>query len=138
MTEQGPAEQPGVPWVNPEIQQRVKWRAGDIVASVPMKSGTTWTMNIVHQLRSGGDSSFRDIYEEMPWLELVPGPGVTPEDILAAFDALPRSQRPPTSNASPATTSPGRDRGGTRETRRESANRRDSVCWSQKSAGTPN
>ena len=28
------------------------WREGDIVVSVPGKSGTTWTMNIVHQLRT--------------------------------------------------------------------------------------
>jgi hypothetical protein len=52
----------GAPWVNPAIQQRVAWRDGDIVVSVPMKSGTTWTMNIVHQLRSGGDPDLEDVY----------------------------------------------------------------------------
>ena len=50
------------PWINDTIQQRIEWRDGDIVVSVPPKSGTTWTMNIVHQLRSGGDPSFADIY----------------------------------------------------------------------------
>ena len=39
-------EEVGVPWVNPEIQQRIAWRDRDIVISVPLKTGTTWTMNI--------------------------------------------------------------------------------------------
>ena len=50
------------PWINDTIQQQIEWRDGDIVVSVPPKSGTTWTMNIVHQLRSGGDPTFVDIY----------------------------------------------------------------------------
>ena len=40
-------------WSDPVIQNRVRWRDGDIVVSVPAKSGTTWTMNIVHHLDSG-------------------------------------------------------------------------------------
>jgi len=83
----------GPGWIDPEIQSRVQWRDGDIVVSVPVKSGTTWTMNIVHQLRSGGDPDLRDIYVEVPWLELVPAPGVTREDRLAKFAALPRDRR---------------------------------------------
>src|SRR5262249_38320023 len=59
-------------WIDAEIQQRVEWRDGDVVVSVPVKSGTTWTMNIVHQLREGGDPHFEDLYVEVPWLELVP------------------------------------------------------------------
>jgi aryl sulfotransferase len=50
------------PWINETIQQGIQWRDGDIVVAVPPKSGTTWTMNIVHQLRSGGDALFADIY----------------------------------------------------------------------------
>ena len=75
------------------MQQKVEWRDGDIVVSVPPKSGTTWTMNIVHQLRSGGDPSFADIYAEVPWLEMVPSPDSTVDGIVAGFDAMPRGGR---------------------------------------------
>jgi hypothetical protein len=71
----------------------VRWRDGDIVVSVPVKSGTTWTMNIVHQLRSGGDPDLEDVYVEVPWLELVPSPGVTREQRLAKLAAMPRNRR---------------------------------------------
>jgi aryl sulfotransferase len=83
----------GPGWIDPEIQSRVRWRGGDIVVSVPVKSGTTWTMNIVHQLRSGGDPDLEDVYVEVPWLELVPSPGVTREQRLAKFAAMPRDRR---------------------------------------------
>ena len=67
--------QPGAPgFISRSIQQQIAWRDGDIVISVPLKSGTTWMMNIVHQLRVGGDPDFVDIYAEVPWLELVPRP----------------------------------------------------------------
>jgi Sulfotransferase domain len=85
--------EPPVGWIDPGIQQEVRWRDGDIVVSVPIKSGTTWTMNIVHQLREGGDADLTDLYVEVPWLELVPGPGVTREQRLAKFEALPRHRR---------------------------------------------
>src|SRR6478752_2811624 len=83
----------GIPWINPAMQQRVTWRDGDIVVSVPVKSGTTWMMNIVHQLRSGGDPNFADIYTEVPWLEFVPGPDSRIEDLVAAFDHMPHGRR---------------------------------------------
>ena len=86
-------EEQGVPWINPEIQQHVKWRDGDIVVSVPVKSGTTWTMNIVHQLRSGGDPDLDDIYREVPWLELVPGPTATREELVRRIDSMPEHPR---------------------------------------------
>jgi len=87
------AEQPGVGWVNPEIQQRIQWRDGDIVVSVPIKSGTTWTMNIVHQLREGGDPDLEDVYVAVPWLELVPAPDTPLETLVASIDAMPRDRR---------------------------------------------
>jgi aryl sulfotransferase len=87
-------EQPrGARWMDPEIQQRVKWRDGDVVVSVPVKSGTTWTMNIVHQLREGGDPDFEDLYVEVPWLELAPGPTVTREQRLEKLDRMPHGRR---------------------------------------------
>ncbi len=75
------------------MQQEVAWRDGDIVISVPVKSGTTWTMNIVHQLRSGGDADFVDVYAEVRWLEFVPSPDARREELLAAFEDLPRERR---------------------------------------------
>ena len=92
MEQGGPPAGPP-PWINDTIQQRIEWRDGDIVVSVPPKSGTTWTMNIVHQLRSGGDPAFADVYAEVPWLEFVPGPGSTLDGLVAAFDAMPRDRR---------------------------------------------
>jgi hypothetical protein len=92
-TEQGGPPPGPPPWINDTIQQRIEWRDGDIVVSVPPKSGTTWTMNIVHQLRSGGDSAFADVYAEVPWLEFVPGPDRILDDLVAAFDAMPRDRR---------------------------------------------
>jgi aryl sulfotransferase len=76
------------PWIDTTIQQRIQWRDGDIVISVPAKSGTTWTMNIVHQLRSGGDGGFVDVYAEVPWLELVPSPDAELDDLVAGFDRM--------------------------------------------------
>ena len=83
----------GPPWLDETIQQKIAWRDGDVVVSVPAKSGTTWAMNIVHQLRSGGDPSFTDIYAEVPWLEIVPRPDTNLDDLVVAFDAMPQETR---------------------------------------------
>jgi len=80
------------PWLNPEIQQLVEWRDDDIVISVPLKSGTTWTMNIVHQLLTGGDAGFDDIYAEVPWLEILSRPGQPPQEILDRIAMMPRTR----------------------------------------------
>ncbi|MEZ4385764.1 MAG: sulfotransferase domain-containing protein [Nannocystaceae bacterium] len=81
--------EPGIPWIRPEIQQRIAWRDGDVVVSVPGKSGTTWMMNIVHQLRAGGDADFADIYVEIPWIEFLDHPQTTVADVVARIDAMP-------------------------------------------------
>ena len=83
-----PQEGLGAPWINTSIQQHIEWRDGDIVVSVPGKSGTTWAMNIVHQLRSGGDADMFDVYAEVPWLEFVPRPDSVFEDLVAVFDQM--------------------------------------------------
>lgn len=83
----------GAPWIGPELQKDVEWRDGDIVVSVPAKSGTTWTMNIVHQLRAGGDPDLRDVYIEVPWLEFVEGPDDTREKRLQRFKSMPTTRR---------------------------------------------
>jgi hypothetical protein len=75
------------------MQQQIAWRDGDIVISVPVKSGTTWMMNIVHQLRSGGDADLFDVYAEVPWIEFVPGPVTRPEDLVARFNGMSHDRR---------------------------------------------
>ena len=92
------AEQPGgrpsgPPWIQPAIQQRIAWRDGDVVISVPPKSGTTWTMNIVHQLLSGGTADFDDIYAEVPWIEFLGHPAQTHQEVADRVAAMP-STRP--------------------------------------------
>lgn len=87
------APRQGPPWIVPEIQRNIEWRDGDIVISVPPKSGTTWTMNIVYQLLSGGTADFRDIYEEVPWIEFLSHPGQPHQEVLDRVDAMPRSRR---------------------------------------------
>jgi aryl sulfotransferase len=83
----------GPPWIEPEIQQKIAWRDGDVVISVPIKSGTTWTMNIVHQLLTGGTTDFRDIYEEVPWIEFLGYPGQPHQDVLDRISAMPAAHR---------------------------------------------
>lgn len=56
-----------VNWFSPPLQMKVEYRKGDTIIAVPAKSGTTWTMNIFHQLKTGGDPDFKDIYAEVPW-----------------------------------------------------------------------
>ncbi|MDX1803640.1 MAG: sulfotransferase domain-containing protein [Alcanivorax sp.] len=83
----------GPPWIQPAIQQQIHWRDGDIVISVPAKSGTTWTMNIVHQLINGGTEAFRDIYEEVPWIEFLGHPQQSFQHVLDRIAAMPEDTR---------------------------------------------
>ena len=43
---------------------------GDVIISTFPKCGTTWTGQIAHGIRSGGDMSFATLGEVMPWLEM--------------------------------------------------------------------
>lgn len=45
-------------------------RPTDVVITPFAKSGTTWTQQIVHQLRTGGDMDFDDISRVVPWIEM--------------------------------------------------------------------
>lgn len=83
----------GPPWIQPAIQQHIEWRDGDIVISVPPKSGTTWTMNIVHQLLTGGTEDFDDIYAEVPWIEFLGRPGQPFREVLDRIEAMPPDRR---------------------------------------------
>lgn len=77
------------PWINPAMQANIVWRNGDIVIAVPPKSGTTWTMNIVYQLLTGGHADFADIYAEVPWLEFVTRPGMPVAELLTRLERMP-------------------------------------------------
>ena len=81
------------PWLNPQIQTDVAMRDGDIWISVPVKSGTNWMMNIVHQLLTGGDANFDSIYGVVPWPELVERPGQPPHEVLDRLAAMPAGRR---------------------------------------------
>ena len=92
----------GAPWINLDMQKQMAWRDGDIVISVPLKSGTNWMLNIVHQLRSGGDPSFVAISAEVPWIEFVPRPDSRPEDLIAGFNQMSNDRRRAFKTHSPA------------------------------------
>lgn len=77
------------PWIRPDIQQHIKWRDQDIVISVPPKSGTTWTMNIVYQLLQGGNPEFDDVYEEVPWIEFLAHPEQPVREVVDRVEAMP-------------------------------------------------
>lgn len=80
------------PWICPEIQEHINWRDQDIVISVPAKSGTTWTMNIVFQLLNGGTDQFKAVYDEVPWIEFLNRPGQPIQEILDRVEAMPKDK----------------------------------------------
>ena len=45
-------------------------RPSDVVISPYGKSGTTWTQQIFHTLRTRGDMDFDDISRVVPWIEM--------------------------------------------------------------------
>lgn len=47
----------------------LKLRPSDVVITPFGKSGTTWTQQIVHTLRTRGDMDFDDISRVVPWIE---------------------------------------------------------------------
>jgi hypothetical protein len=57
---------------NEEVLQHglaLKLRPSDVVITPFVKSGTTWTQQIVHCLRTAGDMDFDDISRVVPWIE---------------------------------------------------------------------
>lgn len=58
------------PTHDPRILAGFKPRPGDVLITTAPKAGTTWMQQILHQLRTGGDTGFSSIDEVVPWLEL--------------------------------------------------------------------
>ncbi|MFT7474709.1 MAG: hypothetical protein ACI81L_001638 [Verrucomicrobiales bacterium] len=52
-----------------EVVNNFPTRPSDVFICTYTKSGTTWTQQIVHQLRTGGSMAFDDISVVVPWLE---------------------------------------------------------------------
>ncbi len=67
---------------------QVKLRPSDVVITPYGKSGTTWTQQIVHTLRTRGDMEFDDISRVVPWIEVSAGLGI---DLDAEQKANPRA-----------------------------------------------
>jgi hypothetical protein len=63
-------------------------RPTDVVVTPYGKSGTTWTQQIVHTLRTRGDMDFDDISRVVPWIEVSPLLGI---DLDAEQKANPRA-----------------------------------------------
>jgi hypothetical protein len=57
----------GISKKSQEIMAAWDPRPTDVVIATPPKTGTTWLQQIVHQLRTGGDIDFEDIYQPVPW-----------------------------------------------------------------------
>jgi hypothetical protein len=66
----------------------LKLRPTDVVITPFAKSGTTWTQQIVHTLRTGGDMDFDDISRVIPWIETSQAIGI---DLNAEQRANPRA-----------------------------------------------
>jgi len=81
------------PWIIPDTQNKINYRNGDIIISVPPKSGTTWTMMILHQLITGGDSNFKDIYIEVPWIEFANNPDINSDLLANKINKMPNKNK---------------------------------------------
>jgi len=44
-------------------------RPTDVIITTAAKAGTTWMQQILHQIKTGGDSTFASIFEKVPWIE---------------------------------------------------------------------
>ena len=51
-------------------------RPSDVILSPFAKCGTTWMQQIVHALRTGGDTDYDDISRVVPWIETAHGLGI--------------------------------------------------------------
>ena len=75
------------PLHDPDILANFQARPTDVLITTAPKAGTTWMQQILHQLRSGGDSTFTSIDEVVPWLE-IQRDGKSWQEILQHFETL--------------------------------------------------
>lgn len=73
---------------DPYVLSGFKPRKTDVLITTAPKAGTTWMQQILYQLKSGGDNSYSNIFNEVPWLEF-PEDGFTTEQRLACFESMP-------------------------------------------------
>jgi len=76
------------PLHDPRVLAHFEPRRSDVLITTAPKAGTTWMQQILHQLRSGGDDSFRSINDVVPWLEK-PNPEQDWQQRLQQFAAMP-------------------------------------------------
>jgi hypothetical protein len=75
------------PTHDPVVLANFAARPTDVLITTAPKAGTTWMQQILHQLRSGGDTTFSSIDDVVPWLELPRG-SKSARQILDDFDAI--------------------------------------------------
>lgn len=63
-------------------------RPTDVIISPYAKCGTTWLQQLVHTLRTGGDTDFEEVYEVVPWIDVATQLGL---DLDADQRAEPRA-----------------------------------------------
>jgi len=72
---------------DPYILAHFQTRPTDVLITTAAKAGTTWMQQILHQLRSGGDTEFFSIDAVVPWLEL-PRVGKHWPDVLENYENI--------------------------------------------------
>ncbi len=75
------------PLHDPNILAHFQARPADVLITTAPKAGTTWMQQILHQLRSGGDTTFTAIDKVVPWLE-IQRHKKSWQDILQHFEML--------------------------------------------------
>mmetsp|Transcript_34127 Transcript_34127/g.58940 ORF Transcript_34127/g.58940 Transcript_34127/m.58940 type:complete len:313 (-) Transcript_34127:466-1404(-) len=60
------------PWSHQSFEYGKKFEpsACDVIICTAPRTGTTWLQQVLHQLRTGGDDSFEDIYQVVPWIHM--------------------------------------------------------------------
>ena len=76
------------PLHEPNILANFQPRSTDVLITTAPKAGTTWMQQILHQLRTGGDTTFSSIDKVVPWLE-IQRDGKSWQEILQHFESLP-------------------------------------------------